>query len=198
MSLCSIIKIKSPPPVEIGKIECSVHLYNSLCLDGPLVVDFGSLAKPLVYTAIMFAECKPTERQLYFERVSSWFLKDDSSSVKARDWINDSMKQFQLDPVQVLPLVQYFVKVLEKRQETVITDSNAGPKPEAIITDFRKGNAMKSREPFELNKVPHDLRLPALYNMLEFRNSLMIMNRLKNLGLSYPRTALQTYPASDP
>ena len=29
MSLCSIIRVKSPPSLVIGKIECSVHLYSS-------------------------------------------------------------------------------------------------------------------------------------------------------------------------
>ena len=29
MSLCRIIRVYNPLPVEIGKIECSVHLYSS-------------------------------------------------------------------------------------------------------------------------------------------------------------------------
>ena len=129
-------------------------------------VDFDSVANPLVYTAIIFAECTPTRRQMYFEKVLFWFLKDDSSSVKARDWINESMKLYQMDLDKVLPLIQCFIKVLEKRQEP-------------ITYDFRKSNAMK---PLELNKVPHDLRLPALYKMLEYRNSRMIMNHFQKLG----------------
>ena len=38
-----------------------------------------------------------------------------------------------------------------------------------------------SEQPFDLSKVPHDLRMPPLYNMLEYRNSLMIMNHFKKL-----------------
>ena len=32
VSLCSIIRVKSPPPVEIGKIECSFHRNSSPCI----------------------------------------------------------------------------------------------------------------------------------------------------------------------
>ena len=31
--MCSIIRVKSPPPVVIGKIKCSVHLYSSPWLE---------------------------------------------------------------------------------------------------------------------------------------------------------------------
>ena len=240
--------------------------------------DVNILLCALVYTAITFAECKPTWRQLYFRKVLLWFLKDNcgssncliqcSRALTARHWISRSMKENQMDSDQVMPLIQCFIKTFVPRQKQVF---EIGYNKEAVASDFKKRGATKSEDfeeecdgackyppnklrhpivfkhenaivyssigkkkmegflsgycslegaacvfgeseesedeswetcenseasetldepevsetseqPFDLSKVPHDLRLPPLYNMLEYRNSLMIMNHFKKLG----------------
>ena len=40
VSFCSNIRVWNPPPVEIGKMECSVHLYSSPWLRPALSTEF--------------------------------------------------------------------------------------------------------------------------------------------------------------
>ena len=244
-------------------------------------VDVDILLCTLVYIAITFAECNPTWRQLYFNKVLLWFLKDNCGTpdcvgqcraLFVRDWISRAMKENQLDSDQLMPLIQCFIKaytltqkkVLENNKEAIATDlkkkedtkseddfeeecdgackypPNMSRHPKmfkhenaTVISVFGKkkteallnGNCTldgaacicggdicgeseesedeswetcenseasetldepevseTSEQPFDLRKVPHDLRFPPLYNMLEYRNSLMIMNHFKKLG----------------
>ena len=233
--------------------------------------DVDILLCTLVNTAITFAECNPTWRKLYFNKVLLWLLKENCGTsdcigqcraLTARDWISRAMKESQMDSDQVMPLIQCFIKVYAIKQKQVFEIEY---NKEAIASDLKQSEATKSEDfekecdgackyppnmlrrhpimfknenatvysmvgkkkteallngnctldgaacicgaseesedgssedewtdasegseaseqPFDLSKVPHDLRLPPLYNMLVYRNSLMIMNHFKKLG----------------
>ena len=139
--------------------------------------DVDILLCTLVYTAITFAECNPTWRKLYFTKVLLWFLKDNCGTpdcvgqcraLFARDWISRAMKENQLDSDQVMPLIQFFIKVYALKQKQVFEIEY---NKEAIASDLKKKEATKS-EDFEeecdgaCKYPPNMLRHPKMFKHL--------------------------------